>query len=97
MPCWKSRRGFLQQNQGLLTDPESVLQVIPTEETWFGMTYAEDREAVESAIQHKITQGIYPPNSGNNPSTSQSPLPWLCPPWTAAASCRFPTHSLLWV
>ena len=40
---------------------QATLQVIPTEETWFGMTYAEDRQAVESAIQHKITQGIYPP------------------------------------
>jgi NDP-sugar pyrophosphorylase family protein len=40
---------------------QATLQVIPTEETWFGMTYQEDRQAVEKAIQEKTTQGIYPP------------------------------------
>ena len=41
---------------------EASLKVIPTEETWFGMTYSEDRVAVEEAIQEKIKKGLYPPS-----------------------------------
>jgi len=33
---------------------------IPTTETWYGMTYAEDRKTVKEAIAGLIEQGIYP-------------------------------------
>ena len=34
--------------------------VLPTEENWFGITYAEDKEIVEKAIRTRIRQGNYP-------------------------------------
>jgi len=64
--------------KGLLTapgDPESVLQVIPTEETWFSMTYAEDREAVESAIQHKLHKASTHQTLGITPPPPKAPFP----------------------
>ena len=39
---------------------QATLQVIPTEETWFGMTYSEDQDAVQAAILEKTASGIYP-------------------------------------
>ena len=39
---------------------QATLKVIPTEETWFGMTYSEDRDAVQEAIKEKIAKGVYP-------------------------------------
>ena len=36
------------------------LKVYTSEESWFGMTYPEDREVVKSEIAKKITSGYYP-------------------------------------
>lgn len=33
--------------------------VLPTSEKWFGVTYAEDKPAVEAAIQKLIAEGVY--------------------------------------
>lgn len=34
--------------------------VLPTTESWFGITYKEDREIVQSQIQEKVNAGEYP-------------------------------------
>jgi len=36
------------------------LKVYTSEESWFGMTYPEDREVVKSEIAKKIASGYYP-------------------------------------
>ena len=36
------------------------LKFFTSTEKWFGMTYPEDKEAVRSSIEEKITQGYYP-------------------------------------
>jgi len=36
------------------------IQLINTEERWFGLTYLEDRERVQAEILSKIEKGIYP-------------------------------------
>ena len=36
------------------------VQVVPTDETWFGVTYREDRPAVATAIATQVARGTYP-------------------------------------
>ncbi len=66
--------GFLSANEGSMDAefflPEVVsrmvksggatLRVLPTEEHWFGMTYAEETEKVRQAILERIGEGVYP-------------------------------------
>ena len=66
---------FLDKNAGNLSKiefylPEAVnaliqqqrarAKVLPTNEKWFGVTYPDDRPAVQAAIRQLISQGIYP-------------------------------------
>jgi hypothetical protein len=66
---------FLQKNAGNLSKmefylPEAVntliqqqrarAKVLPTNEKWFGVTYPDDRPAVQAAIRQLISQGVYP-------------------------------------
>jgi dTDP-glucose pyrophosphorylase len=44
----------------LIQQGEAEVAVLPTEEAWFGVTYPEDRAAVETAIRRKIADGVYP-------------------------------------
>lgn len=44
----------------LVHKAKATLRVLPTEESWFGMTYAKERVKVEAAIQERIRDGIYP-------------------------------------
>ena len=37
----------------------ATVQVLPSEEKWFGVTYREDREIVARAFQELIAQGVY--------------------------------------
>ncbi len=39
---------------------EADVQVLPTEDKWYGMTYAEDHEMVRSALADLAEQGMYP-------------------------------------
>lgn len=39
---------------------EGVINVFTSKESWFGMTYPEDREIVKSEIAAKIAEGYYP-------------------------------------
>ena len=52
---------FLPEMVGrLILDGEATLRVLPTEESWFGMTYAEERTTAETAILERIRGDIYP-------------------------------------
>ncbi len=44
----------------LVSNGEATLRVLPTDEHWFGMTYAEETEKVRQAISERIKKGIYP-------------------------------------
>jgi UTP-glucose-1-phosphate uridylyltransferase len=39
---------------------EAMVQVLPTESTWFGVTYREDKPRVEAAIRELVRAGRYP-------------------------------------
>ena len=39
---------------------EAIVQVLPTDSTWFGVTYREDKPRVEAAIADLVRQGRYP-------------------------------------
>ena len=51
--------GFIDR---LLKEGRAVVDVLDTEETWFGVTYQEDRETVVEAFRDLTRRGIYPEN-----------------------------------
>ncbi len=42
-----------------LDDDSAVVQVLPCEETWYGVTYREDLKSVQEAIERMKRQGVY--------------------------------------
>lgn len=44
---------------GLVRAGKATVEVLPTEDAWFGMTYPEDKPVVEAAIQRLIRKGLY--------------------------------------
>jgi NDP-sugar pyrophosphorylase family protein len=38
----------------------AMVKVVPTDESWFGVTYREDRSTVAAAIAARVSQGLYP-------------------------------------
>jgi len=46
----------------LLKREEVTVQVVPTQDKWFGVTYAEDRAAVADSINRMVKDGVYRPN-----------------------------------
>jgi len=44
----------------LLAENKAVVKVLPTDEKWLGVTYQEDRPAVQNAIGQKVRDGVYP-------------------------------------
>lgn len=44
----------------IIRDKKGSVKVYTSEESWFGMTYPEDRENVKNEIAKKITEGYYP-------------------------------------
>lgn len=44
----------------MIKDNEVKMQVLPTNDEWFGMTYQEDKEKVKMKIQDHIKEGKYP-------------------------------------
>jgi len=44
----------------LIQQQQCQVQVLDTDEQWFGMTYAQDREMVIKNVQTLIKQGLYP-------------------------------------
>ena len=45
---------------GLLKDKKARVKVLESEDSWFGVTYQEDREVVREALAALIAQGEYP-------------------------------------
>lgn len=43
-----------------LTEGRGTVRVLPTEETWYGVTYREDLQSVQNAVSRMKEQGIYP-------------------------------------
>ena len=46
----------------LIQSNDSVFNVIPTEDNWFGVTYKEDKQMAVDTINSHISKGIYPSN-----------------------------------
>ncbi|MEL6589152.1 MAG: sugar phosphate nucleotidyltransferase [Bacteroidota bacterium] len=44
----------------VIRDDKETVKVIPTDANWFGVTYREDRDYVESNISALVEQGVYP-------------------------------------
>lgn len=44
----------------LLEENKASVKVLSSNERWFGVTYAEDKQIVKDAIQRMITEGAYP-------------------------------------
>ena len=44
----------------MVTEGAATVQVVPTDESWFGVTYREDRPAVATAIATQVAGGAYP-------------------------------------
>jgi NDP-sugar pyrophosphorylase family protein len=44
----------------MIAQGEAVVRVLPTESTWFGVTYREDKPRVEAAIADLVSHGRYP-------------------------------------
>ena len=44
----------------IIHEGKGTMKVYTSEESWFGMTYPEDREVVKAEIAKKITEGYYP-------------------------------------
>ena len=43
----------------LLREGKVTVKVLPTRDSWFGVTYREDREAVVESFRRLIDDGIY--------------------------------------
>lgn len=57
---------FLPERIGQLTaGGRARVKVLRTEERWFGITYREDRPAVEQAVRALVERGVYPPSLWN--------------------------------
>jgi len=46
----------------LVADGEARVRVLPTEEVWHGVTYAQDKPAVHAAVRDLVRRGVYPEN-----------------------------------
>ncbi len=46
----------------LVSDGEARVSVLPTEDSWFGVTYPEDKPEVVAGIRRLIAAGVYPEN-----------------------------------
>lgn len=50
----------------LINSDRARMSVLQTPESWFGVTYQEDRPRVEKAIRDLVGEGLYPENLWNN-------------------------------
>jgi hypothetical protein len=44
----------------LINEGKASVKVLPTESSWFGVTYKEDKEAVAANISKLVSSGVYP-------------------------------------
>lgn len=50
---------------GTVADGKASLRCVDTDETWFGVTYPDDKPEVVDSIRSKISEGEYPPDLWN--------------------------------
>ena len=46
----------------LLKEDKAVVQVLPSRDKWYGVTYQADKPTVVAAIAEKTASGLYPDN-----------------------------------
>jgi UTP-glucose-1-phosphate uridylyltransferase len=46
----------------LIHQKQVVIKILPTHDSWFGLTYPEDREQAKVSIKRLISEGVYPEN-----------------------------------
>ena len=44
----------------LLRGEKATVKVLPSQDQWFGVTYAQDKPLVEAALRKKAEDGLYP-------------------------------------
>ena len=54
----------------LIREKKATVRVIPTEEKWFGVTYAADLDSVKQAVIRKKQAGIYPEHLWMKPAAA---------------------------
>ena len=47
---------------GLLEERKMSVRVLPVNEQWYGVTYPQDRPALQEAIRRQVERGVYPSN-----------------------------------
>lgn len=52
----------------LIKTNRASVKVLETTDKWFGVTYPEDKQAVQDSIQELIHQGVYPEQLCGNKS-----------------------------
>ena len=50
----------------MVDNGEATLKVLPTDETWIGMTYRQDKQNVEESLKKLVLNGKYPKNLWQN-------------------------------
>lgn len=48
--------------EGLLTENEATVEVLETNDTWFGITYQADKQEAKDSLAKLVSKGIYPAN-----------------------------------
>lgn len=46
----------------IIKSGQAEVEVIPTPESWFGVTYPQDKETAQQALQRLVDEGVYPKN-----------------------------------
>nr|WKN37226.1 sugar phosphate nucleotidyltransferase [Tunicatimonas sp. TK19036] len=46
----------------IISSGEAKVQVVPTPDSWFGVTYPEDKAVAQQNLQKLVEQGVYPEN-----------------------------------
>jgi hypothetical protein len=69
-PAWLEANGSKEKNEWyipfvvdeLIKEGKASCRVLPTESSWFGVTYREDKPFVTAEIQKLVSSGEYPEN-----------------------------------
>lgn len=67
-PAWLDKNGkemkseylLPQEISGLMQEGKATVRVLRDRDKWFGVTYAEDKEAVQKSLKDLVDKGVYP-------------------------------------
>ncbi|WP_029201784.1 nucleotidyltransferase family protein [Oribacterium sp. NK2B42] len=67
-PAWLDKNGkemkseylLPQEISGLMQEGKATVRVLKDRDKWFGVTYAEDKEAVQKSLKELVDKGVYP-------------------------------------